>query len=125
MMDQRRLLEPFKLLRNLNRKPMTLVFPKEALPPVENYRGRQFLDPEKCVGCGMCSRVCPNDAIKIVEYMGKKCPEINLGKCCFCALCAENCPTGALYMSSEIFIAGYDKSFALYGPSRLAKGEGE
>jgi len=122
-MDIRRLLQPFKLVKNLYKKPMTLVFPQEALPPIEYYRGRQLLDTEKCVGCGMCSRVCPNDAIVMVEFEGKKCPQINLGKCCFCALCAENCPTKALKMTGEVFIAGYDKSFAVYGPEKLAKPE--
>jgi formate hydrogenlyase subunit 6/NADH:ubiquinone oxidoreductase subunit I len=122
-MDLKKLLQPFKLEKNLYKKPMTLVFPKEALPPVENYRGRQLLDIEKCVGCGMCSRVCPNDAIVMVEFNDKKCPQIHLGKCCFCGLCAENCPTGALEMTSEIFIAGYDRSFALYDPEKLSKRE--
>ncbi len=122
-MNIRRMLEPFKLLRNLGRKPMTLVFPIESLPPVENYRGRQLLDIDKCIGCGLCSRVCPNDAIKMVEYGDKKCPQIHLGKCCFCALCAENCPTKALQMTGEIFIAGYDKSFSVYSPEKLSKPE--
>jgi formate hydrogenlyase subunit 6/NADH:ubiquinone oxidoreductase subunit I len=121
MMDLKKILQPFKLLRNLQKKPMTLIFPEESLPPVEGYRGRQLLDTEKCVGCGMCSRVCPNDAIRMVEFEDKKCPEIDLGKCCFCALCAENCPTNALEMTGEIFIAGYDKSFALYSPEKLSK----
>jgi len=122
-MDLKKLLQPFKLEKNLYKKPMTLVFPKEALPPVENYRGRQLLDIEKCVGCSMCSRVCPNDAIVMVDFNDKKCPQIHLGKCCFCGLCAENCPTGALEMTSEIFIAGYDRSFALYDPEKLSKSE--
>jgi formate hydrogenlyase subunit 6/NADH:ubiquinone oxidoreductase subunit I len=122
-MDLKSLLQPFKLLKNLYRKPMTLVFPKEALPPIENYRGRQLLDVEKCVGCGMCSRVCPNDAIVMVDFKGKKCPQIHLGKCCFCALCAENCPTNALQMTGYVFIAGYDRSFAVYNPEKLAKRE--
>jgi formate hydrogenlyase subunit 6/NADH:ubiquinone oxidoreductase subunit I len=122
-MDLKKLLQPFKLEKNLYKKPMTLVFPKEALPAVENYRGRQLLDIEKCVGCSMCSRVCPNDAIVMVDFNDKKCPQIHLGKCCFCGLCAENCPTGALEMTSEIFIAGYDRSFALYDPDKLSKSE--
>ena len=115
--------EPLKLLKNLFKKPMTLIFPMESLPPLEYYRGRQLLDPEKCVGCGMCSRVCPNDAIKMVEYGEKKCPEIHMGKCCFCGLCAENCPTKALEMTGDIFIAGYDKTFAVYDPEKLSHRE--
>jgi len=122
-MNLKKILEPFKLIKNLNKKPMTLMFPLESLPPVDNYRGRQMLDTEKCVGCSMCSRVCPNDAIKMVDYKDKKCPQIDIGKCCFCALCAENCPTKALTMTSEIFLAGYDKSFTVYDPEKLSKPE--
>ncbi|MBN1682857.1 NADH-quinone oxidoreductase subunit I [Candidatus Bathyarchaeota archaeon] len=117
------LLKPFKTLKNISKKPMTLVFPKESLPPTENYRGRQLLDVNKCIGCGMCSRVCPNDAINMVDFMNKKCPQIHLGKCCFCALCAENCPTNALTMTNQIFIAGYDRFFAVYDPEKLSKNE--
>lgn len=122
-MAKNSLFEPFKLIRNLFKKPMTLIFPLESLPPIDYYRGRQLLDIEKCVGCGMCSRVCPNDAVKMVEYNDKKCPEIHMGKCCFCGLCAEHCPTQALQMTSYVFIAGYDKSFAVYGPEKLSTPE--
>jgi len=122
-MAKNSLFEPFKLIRNLFKKPMTLIFPQETLPPIDYYRGRQLLDIEKCIGCGMCSRVCPNDAVKMVEYNDKKCPEIHMGKCCFCGLCAEHCPTQALQMTSYVFIAGYDKSLAVYGPEKLSNPE--
>lgn len=112
---------PFTIIKNLFRKPMTLKFPYESLEPVEGYRGRQFLDLEKCIGCGICSRVCPNNAIEMVEFKGKKYPQIHLGKCCYCALCAEYCPKGALEMTSEAMISTMDKSDAIYGPDKLSQ----
>lgn len=114
---------PFTLIKNLFTKPMTLQFPYESLEPVEGYRGRQLLDLEKCIGCGTCKRVCPNNAIDIVEFKGKKYPQIHLGKCCYCGLCAEYCPKGALKMTSAAMISVMDKSSVVYNPEKLSKPE--
>ncbi|VGO22383.1 ATP-binding protein [Pontiella sulfatireligans] len=50
------------------------------------------VDPEKCTGCGECSRVCQFSAI---ASLGKKTlvfPEL----CHSCGACARICPTGAI-----------------------------
>lgn len=112
---------PLLIVKNLVTKPMTLAFPKESLELVKDYRGRHLLKLEKCTGCGMCVSVCPNNAIKIVEFNGKKCPQIHLGKCCFCGLCAEYCPANALKMTSQAMISISDKFSAVYGPDRLSQ----
>jgi len=100
---------------------MTLRFPFESLPPVEGYRGRQVLDLEKCSGCPVCSMVCPNLAIELVEFQGKKYPQIHLGKCCFCGLCVEFCPRGALQMTHEAMITIMDTREAVYNPAKLSQ----
>lgn len=47
-----------------------------------------WIDPEKCVGCGMCQKKCPADAIK----GGKKEPhEIDQAKCVKCGSCMAAC----------------------------------
>ena len=38
--------------------------PSEAAP---NYRGRIAYDPNKCIGCGMCVRVCAGKAITLTR----------------------------------------------------------
>ena len=38
--------------------------PKEAAP---HYRGRIAYDADKCIGCGLCTRVCDGEAITIVK----------------------------------------------------------
>lgn len=115
------IIRPFSLLKNMILRPMTLRFPHESLPHVEGYRGRQWLDLEKCTGCPVCSTVCPNLAIELVEYAGKKYPQIHLGKCCFCALCVEYCPRGALQMTHEAMISIMAKDEAVYTPEKLSQ----
>ena len=115
---------PAAITRNLFKKPMTLQFPYETLPPVEGYRGRHLLDMEKCTGCPVCSLACPNMAIELVEVNGKKYPQIHLGKCCFCGLCEEYCPRDAIHMTSEAMISVMDKSQAIYTPEKLSQSVG-
>lgn len=115
------ILRPLVISKYLTTKPMTLKFPEESLEPVQGYRGRHLLKLEKCVGCGICVSVCPNEAIELVECMGERYPQIHLGKCCFCALCAEYCPRDALKLTPQATISVFDKSSAVYGPDKLSK----
>lgn len=114
---------PLVIVKHLVTKPMTLKFPHESLKPVQDYRGRHILELEKCVGCGICASVCPNQAIELVESDGKKYPQIHLGKCCFCALCAEYCPRNAIKMTPQAMISLFDKSAAVYSPEKLSQPE--
>lgn len=46
-----------------------------------------------CTGCGLCSQICPNKAITLVEdELGFLRPRINLDKCDKCNKCRTNCP---------------------------------
>ncbi len=60
----------------------------EALTPV--------ISLDKCVGCGLCARVCPYNAI-IVNKEQKK-AEVIEAACAGCGTCGAECPFGAIEM---------------------------
>jgi 4Fe-4S ferredoxin len=68
---------------------------------VKNYR--LTLDKNRCVGCQICSLVCPKEAIKTQKQPkinGEKAKkaklDIDLTKCNFCGVCDLTCPYGAI-----------------------------
>ena len=45
-----------------------------------------------CIGCGICEKTCPFDAIHVVDHLAV----IDYTKCKNCGLCANKCPKGVL-----------------------------
>ncbi len=62
---------------------------------------RPEFDFDKCIGCGTCSRLCPEGAIKMELTNGKLKPKVDLNYCKGCGLCAEECPVKAIIMKLE------------------------
>ncbi len=59
-------------------------------------------DYKKCIGCGMCARVCPENAIKMVKNKnGKLVPKVDYDYCKGCGLCAAECPVKAIKMELD------------------------
>jgi len=61
-------------------------------------RGRILTDPEPCIDCGACERVCPMD-IPVRAYLESG--EVDHPDCLRCAACVEACPTDALAQAGE------------------------
>lgn len=58
-------------------------------------------DLDKCVGCGTCAKVCPENTIAMVEKNGKKIPITDLDYCKGCGICAAECPVKCIKMELD------------------------
>ncbi len=45
-----------------------------------------------CIGCGICQKNCPSEAISVNNFLAK----IDYSKCTNCGICREKCPTKAI-----------------------------
>ena len=57
------------------------------------------LDKEKCIGCGMCVKVCPH---RIFVLKDRKAEIVDKNKCMECGACALNCSVGAISVESGV-----------------------
>lgn len=93
--------------------PATIHYPAQVIPFSPRYRAVHSLQRllesgnERCIGCGLCEKICTSNCIRIITHRGednrKKIDSysINLGRCIFCGLCAEVCPELAIVMGQR------------------------
>jgi NADH-quinone oxidoreductase subunit I len=118
-------------LRTMFRPKFTMKYPEEKFVPPASYRGRPVLvmEPggeERCVACGLCSRVCPPLAIEVqageTEREKERYPEkfeINMIRCIFCGFCEEVCPEEAIIMSKDYELSFSNREEAIFGKDKL------
>lgn len=97
---------------------VTYNYPKEPIHMPDRFRGIQYFDPEKCIVCNACVRICPTECITL---SGKPNPdptkkgkvidtyEINFEVCMLCDLCTEVCPTEAVVMTHNFELTAYSR----------------
>jgi len=123
-------------LKQMFKPKFTRQYPEEKWEPPTSFRGRPVLVQaengiERCVACGLCSRVCPALAI---EVQASETPtlekerypvkfEINMLRCIFCGFCEEVCPEEAIVMSDEYILTFTSQEEAIYGKDRLLMSE--
>ena len=100
-------------LKQMFKPRFTRQYPEERWEPTGSYRGRPVLveeedQGERCVACGLCSRVCPALAIEVqaaeTDLEKERYPEkfeINMLRCIYCGYCEEVCPEEAIVMSKD------------------------
>jgi pyruvate ferredoxin oxidoreductase delta subunit len=64
-----------------------------------SYRPEINLD--KCIACGICSKICPDSAVDIRKIKGSSKAKVNFDYCKGCGLCAKECPVKAIKMNKE------------------------
>ena len=86
---------------------MTLMSSGEEVDPFKV--DRPVVDKKKCISCKKCEKVCPVDAIKMmdsgeVNAKGKPIllPEVDQAKCICCQNCVDDCPKAALTINEVL-----------------------
>jgi len=118
-----------EVLRQVIKKPATNLFPAKYLPKSvngflknisegkteinpalktpENYRGKIVYDHDICIGCKICTRVCPAHAIEFID--DTRTIRIYVTQCIFCGQCNDVCPVKCLHMSEEFLLANENR----------------
>lgn len=117
-------------LKQLFKPKFTRQYPEVRWEPTGSYRGRPVLveedSGERCVACGLCSRVCPALAIEVqageTQREKERYPElfeINMLRCIYCGYCEEVCPEEAIVMSKDYDIVFTNQEEAILGKEEL------
>lgn len=106
-------------------KPSCAMYPAVPSEAAPNYRGRIVYHADRCIGCGMCERVCSGNAItrtvEKTEEGDKITLTFNLGSCTFCATCADFCSRKAIELSGDYHMVATKEEDLLVSGSFIKK----
>ena len=99
------------------KKADTNLYPAIQANVADKFRVMLAFETELCVGCKLCEKVCPTDALKIdknekTEGTGEKrfIAVVQLDKCIFCGQCVDTCRKNALRNTESFELACGDKN---------------
>lgn len=72
--------------------PLSFASPRFSRKKTKEEMGKQEVDEEKCIECGVCQKGCPYGAIKLDPK-----PIFDHEKCFGCWFCYNHCPKQAIY----------------------------
>jgi heterodisulfide reductase subunit A len=81
-----------------------------------------MIDGEKCTFCGMCSKVCPYNAIIPPDRKIGKLPVVIEAACAGCGTCGAECPSDAITMrhfSDDMIMSQVDAILACEDPMKV------
>jgi len=99
-----------EVLRHVAQRPATVLYPSEKVEMPASYRGKVRFLAERCVGCKLCQKDCPSNAL-VIEKVGEKRFEaiFQLDHCIFCAQCVDSCNKDAMQSTQEFELATLDR----------------
>ena len=92
---------------------VTIKYPYQEPLVTDSFRGAIEIDPNKCVGCGACTRICPPKALTLTTESNTMILRYFVGRCIFCGMCADTCPEKAIKITKEFELAS-DQIYELY-----------
>lgn len=105
---------PGKMLREVLhsavRKPATVRYPSVKVTMPKGFRGKLRFHLARCIGCRLCMRDCPTNAVTIRKVGDKQFEaDIDLGRCIYCGQCVDSCPKNALETTGEFELAQLER----------------
>ena len=111
------MIKPGKMLAevfsHLFKKPATIAYPFGKVEMPDTFRGQIKFIAEKCVGCKLCMKDCPAEALTITQ-VGEKADRqfectFKLDQCMYCGQCVESCNKEALEATVHFELAQLDR----------------
>jgi formate hydrogenlyase subunit 6/NADH:ubiquinone oxidoreductase subunit I len=91
-------------LHGLFRRPATRRYPFERREAPPRLRGQLIWNPDGCVGCNLCTKECPSDALEVIVLDRKEkrfVVRYHVDRCTFCSQCVESCRFDCLELLSD------------------------
>lgn len=99
-----------EVLGSMGRKVATISYPAIKVEMPDKFRGRIIFHQRLCIGCRLCVKDCPSEAIEIEKVADKVFDaKIRMDRCVFCGQCVESCNKAALESSSDYELAAFGR----------------